>query len=175
MRPTADAKSIRIESVLDPNAGPVLGDSGRLQQIVWNLLTNAIKFTPKGGKVQIAMERVNSHLELRVSDTGQGIKPEFLADVFDRFRQADPGTTRRHGGLGLGLSIVKQLVELHGGSVEVASPGEGQGATFTVRLPVQVIHSGEADAGSKSGRSRVRSPRCDRCQPARRASSGRRR
>jgi CheY-like chemotaxis protein len=93
--------------------------------------------------VQIAMERVNSHLELRISDTGQGIKAEFLADVFDRFRQADPGTNRRHGGLGLGLSIVKQLVELHGGSVDVASPGEGKGATFTVRLPVQVIHSGE--------------------------------
>lgn len=141
VRPTADAKNIRIESVLDPNAGPVLGDSGRLQQIVWNLLTNAIKFTDKGGKVQIAMERVNSHLELRVSDTGQGIKAEFLADVFDRFRQADPSTTRRYGGLGLGLSIVKHLVELHGGSVAVASPGEGQGSTFTVRLPVQIIHS----------------------------------
>jgi signal transduction histidine kinase len=140
VRPAAVAKNIRIESVMDPGAGPVLGDSGRLQQVTWNLLTNAIKFTPKGGKVQIALERVNSHLELRVSDTGQGIKPEFVADVFDRFRQADPGTTRRHGGLGLGLSIVKQLVELHGGSVVAHSPGEGQGATFTVRLPVQVIH-----------------------------------
>jgi signal transduction histidine kinase/ActR/RegA family two-component response regulator len=145
VRPSADAKNIRIESVLDPNAGPVLGDSGRLQQVVWNLLSNAIKFTPKRGKVQIAMKRVDSHLELRVSDTGQGIKPEFLTDVFDRFRQADPSTTRRHGGLGLGLSIVKQLVELHGGSVDAASPGEGQGATFMVRLPVQVLYSGAAD------------------------------
>jgi signal transduction histidine kinase/FixJ family two-component response regulator len=149
VHPAADAKNIRIESVMDPNAGPVLGDAGRLQQIVWNLLTNAIKFTPKGGRVQVALERVNSHLELRVSDTGQGIKPEFLADVFDRFRQADPGTTRRHGGLGLGLSIVKQLVELHGGSVSANSPGEGQGATFTIRLPVQIIHSGELDAHGK--------------------------
>ena len=148
VRPAADAKGIRIESVLDPNSGPVLGDSGRLQQVVWNLLTNAIKFTPKGGKVQIALERVNSHLELRVTDTGQGIKPEFLADVFDRFRQADPATTRRHGGLGLGLSIVKQLVELHGGSVTVVSPGEGQGATFTVKLPVQVIHGDQPDKRS---------------------------
>jgi signal transduction histidine kinase/CheY-like chemotaxis protein len=145
VRPTAEAKQVRLESVLDPNAGPVLGDCGRLQQVVWNLLTNAIKFTPKGGKVQVALERVNSHLELRVSDTGQGIKPEFVEGVFDRFRQGDTSTTRRSGGLGLGLSIVKQLVELHGGSVAAYSPGEGQGATFTVRLPVQVIHSSELD------------------------------
>jgi signal transduction histidine kinase/ActR/RegA family two-component response regulator len=150
VRPTADAKNVRIESVLDSNVAPVLGDSGRLQQIVWNLLTNAIKFTGRGGKVQVTLKRVDSHLELQVSDTGQGIKAEFLADVFDRFRQADPSTTRRHGGLGLGLSIVKQLVELHGGSVEVASPGEGQGATFTVRLPVQIFHTGEATADRRS-------------------------
>jgi signal transduction histidine kinase/CheY-like chemotaxis protein len=140
VRPAAEAKGIRIQSLLDPKAGPVLGDSGRLQQVVWNLLTNAIKFTPKGGRVQVVMERVNSHLELRISDTGQGIRPEFLAHVFDRFRQADAATTRRHAGLGLGLSIVKHLVELHGGFVTAVSPGEGQGATFVVTLPVQIIH-----------------------------------
>jgi signal transduction histidine kinase/ActR/RegA family two-component response regulator len=140
VRPAADAKTIRIHSLLDPKAGPVLGDSGRLQQVVWNLLANAIKFTPKGGRVQVVMERINSHLELRVSDTGQGIKPEFLPHVFDRFRQSDAAVTRRHGGLGLGLSIVKQLVELHGGQVAAFSPGEGQGATFVVTLPVQIIH-----------------------------------
>jgi signal transduction histidine kinase len=130
VRPAVDAKTIRIHSLLDPKAGPVLGDSGRLQQVVWNLLANAIKFTPKGGRVQVVMERINSHLELRVSDTGQGIKPEFLPHVFDRFRQSDSAVTRRHGGLGLGLSIVKQLVELHGGQVAAFSPGEGQGATL---------------------------------------------
>ncbi len=140
VRPAADAKNIRIQSLLDPKAGPVLGDSGRLQQVAWNLLANAIKFTPKGGRVQVVMERVNSHLELRVSDTGQGIKPEFLDQVFDRFRQADSATTRRHAGLGLGLSIVKHLVELHGGQVAAFSPGEDQGATFVVTLPVQIIH-----------------------------------
>jgi CheY-like chemotaxis protein len=119
----------------------VLGDSGRLQQVLWNLLTNAIKFTPKAGRVHVTLKRLNSHLELSVSDTGQGIKPEFVSDVFDRFRQADPTTTRRHGGLGLGLSIVKQLVELHGGTVAATSAGEGQGATFTVKLPVQIVHA----------------------------------
>jgi CheY-like chemotaxis protein len=111
-----------------------------LQQVVWNLLANAIKFTPKGGRVQVIMERINSHLELKVSDTGQGIKPEFLPHVFDRFRQSDSALTRRHGGLGLGLSIVKQLVELHGGQVGAFSPGEEQGATFIVTLPVQIVH-----------------------------------
>jgi signal transduction histidine kinase/ActR/RegA family two-component response regulator len=149
VQPAADAKGIRIQSMLDPKAGPALGDSGRLQQVVWNLLTNAIKFTPKGGRIQVVMERVNSHLELRVSDTGQGIKPEFLNQVFDRFRQADSATTRRQGGLGLGLSIVKHLVELHGGQVAAFSPGEDQGATFVVTLPVQIIHrDGDGWAGT---------------------------
>jgi CheY-like chemotaxis protein len=106
---------------------------------MWNLLTNAVKFTPKGGRVQVLLERVNSHLELSVSDTGEGIAPEFLPHVFDRFRQADATTTRRHGGLGLGLSIVKQLVELHGGSVRVKSAGVGQGSTFAVSLPLTVV------------------------------------
>jgi hypothetical protein len=138
--PAADAKGIRIQAVLDPLAGPVNGDPARLQQVFWNLLTNAVKFTPKGGRVQVVFERVNSHLEISVADTGEGIRPEFLPHVFDRFRQADASTTRRHGGLGLGLSIVKQLVELHGGSVRAKSAGEGQGATFIVSLPLAVIH-----------------------------------
>jgi PAS domain S-box-containing protein len=138
-KPSAEAKGIRLQAVLDPRAGPVSGDPARLQQVMWNLLTNAVKFTPKGGRVQVLLERVNSHFEVSVSDTGEGIKPEFLPHVFDRFRQADATTTRRHGGLGLGLSIVKQLVELHGGSVRVVSAGLGHGTTFTLSLPLPLI------------------------------------
>jgi CheY-like chemotaxis protein len=111
-----------------------------LQQIIWNLVSNALKFTPKGGRVQVRLERVNSHVEIAVSDTGQGIAPEFLPQVFDRFRQADSSTSRAHGGLGLGLAIVRQLVEIHGGSVTATSPGVGQGATFTVSLPLAIVH-----------------------------------
>ena len=139
-KPSADAKGVRLQAVLDPGTGPVSGDPNRLQQVFWNLLSNAVKFTPRGGRVQVLLERVNSHVEVAVIDTGEGIGPEFLPHVFDRFRQADATTTRRHGGLGLGLSIVKQLVELHGGSVRVKSPGVGRGATFTVSLPLTVIH-----------------------------------
>lgn len=138
--PAAEAKGVRVHKVLDSLAGPITGDPNRLQQAVWNLLTNAVKFTPRGGKIQVLLERVNSHVEISVIDTGQGIHPDFLPHVFDRFRQADGSTTRRHGGLGLGLSIVKQLVELHGGSVRVKSPGEGQGATFVLALPITVVH-----------------------------------
>ncbi len=139
-RPTADAKGIRLHTVIDPlNGVAVRGDANRLQQVLWNLLSNAVKFTPKGGHIQVLLERVNSHLEISVIDTGQGIKPEFLPFVFDRFRQADASTTRRHGGLGLGLSIVKQLVELHGGSVRVNSGGVGQGSTFVIALPFTVL------------------------------------
>jgi PAS domain S-box-containing protein len=140
VRPAAEAKGIRLLTVLDPHVGPVRGDSARLQQVVWNLLSNAIKFTPRGGRVQVALERVDSHLEISISDTGQGIEPEFLPMVFERFRQADQTTTRRHGGLGLGLALVKQFVELHGGSVQVQSPGSGAGSTFTVELPLAVVH-----------------------------------
>jgi len=140
VRPAAAAKGIRIETLLDSTAGPVSGDPNRMQQVMWNLLSNAIKFTARGGKVQLLLERVNSHIEISVADTGVGIKAEFLPFVFDRFRQADASTTRRHGGLGLGLSIVKHLVELHGGSVRAASPGDGAGSTFTVQLPVIVVH-----------------------------------
>ncbi len=140
-RPAAEAKSIRLQMTLDPHAGPVSGDPNRLQQVVWNLVSNAIKFTPKNGRVQMRLERINSHIEITVSDTGQGISTEFLPYVFERFRQSDSTASRRHGGLGLGLSIVRQLVEMHGGTVSVASPGEGEGATFVVTLPIAVVHS----------------------------------
>ncbi len=143
VRPSASAKEIKLRKILDPLAGPVAGDPNRLQQIVWNLLTNAIKFTPKGGKVEVLLERVNSHVEITVTDTGQGIAPEFLPHVFDRFRQADSSTTRQHGGLGLGLAIVKQLVELHGGRVRVKSAGPNQGATFSVDIPIVVTKHAE--------------------------------
>ncbi|HVT27524.1 MAG TPA: PAS domain S-box protein [Lacipirellulaceae bacterium] len=143
VRPSAQAKGILLRKILDPLAGPVAGDPTRLQQVVWNLLTNAIKFTPKGGKVDVMLERVDSHLEITVHDSGVGIKPEFLPMVFERFRQADASTTRTYGGLGLGLSIVKHLIELHGGAVRAKSPGEGQGATFIVSLPLAPFRSGE--------------------------------
>jgi len=149
VKPAADARNIRIQTVLDPRASTVFGDSGRLQQVIWNLLTNAIKFTPKEGRVQIVLERVNSHAEIRVSDSGQGIEPEFLPYIFERFRQADATVTRRHGGLGLGLSIAKQLVELHGGSISASSPGPGQGAMFVINLPIQPVQSVEASGQTR--------------------------
>lgn len=140
VRPAADARGVRLQPTLDPQAGPVSGDPSRLQQVFWNLLSNAIKFTPKGGRVQVLLERVNSHVEVSVIDTGVGIDPEFLPRLFERFTQADSSTTRHHGGLGIGLAIVKQLVELHGGTVRAKSAGEGQGATFVVLLPLTVVH-----------------------------------
>jgi PAS domain S-box-containing protein len=139
VRPAADAKGVRLQPILDPQAGPISGDANRIQQVVWNLLSNAIKFTPKGGRVQVRLERVNSHVEMTVSDTGQGIRSEFLPYVFDRFRQADSSNTRSSMGLGLGLAIVRQLIELHGGAVCVESEGEGKGSTFTVKLPVIAV------------------------------------
>jgi PAS domain S-box-containing protein len=140
VRPAAEAKGVRMQKVIDTGLISIPGDPVRLQQVVWNLLSNAIKFTPRGGRVQIRSERVNSHLEIVVSDTGQGIAPDFLPHVFDRFRQADQKTSRQHGGMGLGLAIVRHLVELHGGNVSAISEGEGQGATFTVRLPISPIY-----------------------------------
>ncbi|MEN3331745.1 MAG: hypothetical protein V7641_1110 [Blastocatellia bacterium] len=134
--PAAAAKAIAITVALDRQAGLILGDPDRLQQIVWNLVSNAIKFTPQDGRIDVRLERVTSHIELRVSDSGIGIDTQFLPYVFDRFRQADSSTTRAHGGLGLGLAIVRHLVELHGGTVAAESTGEGQGAVFTVRLPL---------------------------------------
>jgi CheY-like chemotaxis protein len=139
VRPAADAKKIRMEIVLDTQTGQVAGDPARLQQVVWNLLSNAVKFTPKGGRIQIVLERVNSHVEIAVSDTGQGLEPKFLPHVFERFQQADSSTSRTYGGLGLGLAIVRHIVELHGGTVHAESAGPGQGATFTVKLPLVIF------------------------------------
>ena len=135
IRPTAEAKGIRLQVLLEPHAGPVFGDRERLQQVVWNLLSNGVKFTSKGGLVQVTLQRINSHVEVVVKDTGIGINPDFLPHVFDRFRQADGSTTRNYGGLGLGLAIVRHLVELHGGTAWAESPGANQGSSFTVRLP----------------------------------------
>src|SRR5215217_2833985 len=147
IRPAAEAKSIHLQTMLDPAAGPISGDADRLQQIVWNLLTNAVKFTPKGGRIQLKVQRIDSHVDIVVSDSGVGISKDFLPYVFDRFRQADASTTRIHGGLGLGLSIVHQLVDLHGGSASVQSEGEGKGATFTITLPfVAVISQTEEES-----------------------------
>jgi len=140
VQPAADAKGVRLQTTIDPRVGPVSGDRDRLQQVAWNLLTNAVKFTPRGGRVQIVLQRVNSHVEIAVSDTGIGIRPDFLPFVFDRFRQAEGGITRKAGGLGLGLAIVRHIVEMHGGTVDASSAGEGMGATFRVRLPVMIVH-----------------------------------
>lgn len=136
VRPTADAKGIRIDARLDATPAMVSGDTNRLQQVIWNLLSNAVKFTNSGGRVTVRLSQVGSTVEIRVSDTGQGISREFMPYVFDRFRQADSTTTRQHGGLGLGLAIARHLVEIHGGAIKAESAGEGRGATFTIRLPV---------------------------------------
>ena len=149
VRPAAAAKEIRLQSVLDPRAVGATGDPGRLQQVVWNLLVNAVKFTPKGGRVQVHLQRINSHVEVVVSDTGQGIRPEMLPHVFERFRQADSTSTRAHAGLGIGLALVRHLVELHGGTVRAESPGEGQGARFTVSLPLAAVIAPEATADTR--------------------------
>lgn len=141
VRQSAVAKNIRIQPLLDSRIGLVRGDPNRLQQVLWNLLTNAVKFTPRGGRIQIVLERVNSHVEISIEDNGIGIRSDFLPHVFDRFRQADPGTSRKFGGLGLGLSIVKSLVELHGGTVRVKSPGENLGSTFIIALPIAHVRS----------------------------------
>jgi PAS domain S-box-containing protein len=140
LQPAADAKGVRLSTVIDPRVGPVAGDRDRLQQVVWNLLSNAVKFTPKGGRVQVRLERINSHIEIVVADTGIGIRADFLPHVFERFTQAESGTTRKTGGLGLGLAISRHIVEMHGGTIEAESPGESQGATFRVRLPLMIVH-----------------------------------
>lgn len=145
IRPAAEAKGIRLHTMLDPAAGPISGDADRLQQIVWNLLSNAVKFTPKGGRIQVRVQRIDSHVEIVVSDSGVGISKDFLPYVFDRFRQENASSTRIHGGLGLGLSIVRQLVDLHGGSVSVQSEGEGKGATFTITLPFVGVISNQKE------------------------------
>ncbi|MFN6465952.1 MAG: AAA family ATPase [Nostoc sp. DedVER02] len=147
VRLSAQAKSIEIQTIFESGVGQVLGDASRLQQVIWNILSNAIKFTPSRGQVKIKLEQVGSQVQIRVTDTGKGIAPEFLPYVFDYFRQADGATTRQFGGLGLGLAIVRHLVELHGGTVQAQSLGEEQGATFTVRLPCLQNESKEIKDG----------------------------
>ena len=137
LRPAAAAKEIHIEASLE-GGGRVSGDPDRLQQVIWNLVSNAIKFTSNGGRIQVRLRREPSHVDVVVEDTGVGIRPDFLPHVFERFRQSDSSSTRAHGGLGLGLALVRHLVELHGGTVAASSPGEGGGATFTVRLPLML-------------------------------------
>jgi len=144
IRPTAEAKGVRLQVLLEPHVGPVFGDRERLQQVVWNLLSNGVKFTRKGGLVQVTLQRINSHVEIVVNDTGVGIRPDFLPHVFDRFRQADGSTTRNYGGLGLGLAIVRHLVELHGGTAWAESGGDNKGSRFTVRLPAMVANEEHA-------------------------------
>jgi len=146
IRPAAAAKNIRLQSVLASPVGPVSGDPDRLQQLVWNLLSNAVKFTPKGGRVQVQLQRVNSQVAITVSDTGMGIGAELLPHIFERFRQGDSSSTRPHGGLGLGLALVRSLSELHGGTVFAESAGEGRGATFEVRLPLMLARPGTETA-----------------------------
>ncbi|HMB27970.1 MAG TPA: ATP-binding protein, partial [Blastocatellia bacterium] len=152
IRPAAEAKSIQLRARLNSRDSLVLGDPNRLQQIVWNLLSNAVKFTPRHGRVEVGLEHVDSHFQITVSDSGVGISPEFLPFVFDRFSQANTSTERKYGGLGLGLAIVRHLVELHGGTAKADSPGEGQGATFTVTLPVKAIREemGELERAAPS-------------------------
>src|SRR5207249_3621879 len=139
VRPAADAKSIQIQTHCAADVGLVSGDPGRLQQVVCNLLSNAVKFTPSGGRVDVRLERLDSDVQITVSDTGKGISSDSLPLIFDRFRQADSSSTRKYGGLGLGLAIARQIIDMHGGTVRAESCGEGQGATFTVRLPTRGI------------------------------------
>jgi len=153
VRPAAEAKAIRLDAVLDPRREAAWGDPDRLQQVVWNLLSNAVRFTPGGGRVEVRLERTESQVQIRVKDTGQGIAAEFLPAVFDRFRQADDTTSRVHGGLGLGLAIVRHLVELHGGTVQAQSPGIGRGATFTVTLPIPAARPRTRDWEDRESRS----------------------
>ena len=140
VRHAAEAKSIELEVVVPEEVvGPVSGDTARLQQVVWNLLSNAVKFTPRDGRIVARVDRVDSHAEVQVTDSGRGIDPAFLPHIFERFRQADSSTTRSDGGLGLGLAIVRHLVELHGGTVAAESDGVGRGSTFRVRLPLRAV------------------------------------
>jgi signal transduction histidine kinase len=142
----AEAKSIQIQTVLQPNLGQVAGDRTRLQQVVWNLLSNAVKFTPPGGRVEVQLSSLGTQAQIRVTDTGSGISKEFLPFVFDYFRQADSTSTRAFGGLGLGLAIVRRLVELHGGTVQAESPGAELGATFTVTLPLIKVDNNRSES-----------------------------
>jgi PAS domain S-box-containing protein len=159
--PAANAKGIRLQPILDPSAGMVSGDADRLQQVVWNLLSNAIKFTPQAGRVQVRLARADGHAEITVEDTGPGIRPEVLPHVFELFRQGDSSNTRAHGGLGLGLAVVRHLVELHGGTVQAASAGEAVGAIFTVRLPLAREEAAGEPAATAPAFSPAAGPRLD--------------
>jgi CheY-like chemotaxis protein len=150
IQPAADAKGVSLRTNMPLKIGQITGDPARLQQVVWNLLSNAVKFTPQGGRVEARLERVDPYIRITVSDTGKGISHDFLPYVFDRFRQADASSAKRHGGLGLGLALVKYLVELHGGTIEAVSAGEGQGATFKVTLPVRAVATPLGEAGGES-------------------------
>jgi PAS domain S-box-containing protein len=166
IEPAAQAKNVRLESVLDPHSVVVSGDPARLQQIFWNLLSNSVKFTPKGGRIQVLLQRVNSHIEFSVSDTGIGIPASFLPHVFERFSQKDGSTHREFGGLGLGLAISKQLVDMHGGTIQAKSRGEGQGATFVVTLPLVMLgedaeHAHRVHPTAAEGGEAVPVPRLD--------------
>ena len=172
--PAAEAKGVRIETVLDPEAAPISGDPDRLQQILWNLLSNAVKFTNRGGRVQVRLERVDSHVEVVVSDTGIGISSEFLPHVFERFRQADAGIARERGGLGLGLSIARQLTEMHGGTIEAFSAGIGQGATFRLKIPLMIVRPSRDEAPRVHPRSDCRDNCCPGFGRRPRARGGRR-
>src|SRR5262249_3927569 len=136
IRPSAEAKRIALHVFIDQRGSIVLGDATRLQQVIWNLLSNAVKFTNEGGRIEARLSRTEGQIEISVTDTGMGIDPQFMPYVFDRFRQADSTSTRKYGGLGLGLAIVRHVVEMHGGTVDASSPGKGQGATFKVRFPI---------------------------------------
>jgi signal transduction histidine kinase/CheY-like chemotaxis protein len=158
VRPAVEAKEIQLQSVFDPRAVGITGDAARLQQVVWNLMTNAIRFTPRGGQIHVELKRIHSHIEIVVTDTGEGISEDLLPHIFERFRQGDSTSTRRYSGLGLGLALVYHLIEAHGGSVSAQSPGEGKGATFTVKLPVAVarpVVDREGDASRERGRPRL--------------------
>ena len=151
VRPSIEAKQIHLTQTLDTRAGAISGDAQRLQQVVWNLLSNAVKFSHKGGHVRVLFERIDSHVEITVSDKGQGIAPEFLSLAFESFRQADGSTTRRHGGLGLGLAITKHLVELHGGTIHAHSEGLDKGASFTVKLPLASVRAKRTTRTARAG------------------------
>ena len=147
--PAAAAKGVRLQPIIDHPGVPVAGDAQRLQQVVWNVLSNAVKFTPRGGRVQIRLARVTSHVEITISDTGEGMSPEFLPHLFQRFQQADGTFTRSHSGLGLGLAISRHLVEAHGGRIEATSPGKGLGTTVRVELPLMIVHESMSDSGER--------------------------
>ena len=164
VRPAANAKRIQISCEFDPALCQVSGDAVRLQQVVWNLLVNAVKFTPQGGRIELTLEQVDYRVRVSISDNGQGIDPEFLPHVFERFRQADGTTTRAHGGLGLGLAIVRHLVEAHGGTVAAESLGAGRGSTFTFSLPLPAV---QADVSEGEPEDRVLESRLRKTPPHR--------